>query len=134
MRLFIGIGNPLRGCDRFGLEIVEYLSEYETISLHQLTPEDILLLQKCDEVIFFDASYGDTHGAIACSIDKSSSTLTHKLSIHDFMTLANEYYGKSIEYSIYSIICSEFEYKDSIDSDIKSSIEYIFRYLKAYTL
>jgi Ni,Fe-hydrogenase maturation factor len=128
--LLIAISNPIRGADRVGLEIAKRLEHiYDTLVLHQLSTEIVLKLTDIDEVIFADASYGTPRGAIACAIDDSNTTITHKVSIDDFMRFACEYHDRDIEYSVYSILSDEFEYSDRLPCYLSSSIDTIVEYL-----
>ncbi len=116
MRVIIGYGNKLRGEDAFGVDVVEKLEQYELkdtklISTFQLTPEIVLELLECDDVIFVDACFSnDNNYSLACRINRqNSSNLTHHIPPETIINILNGVYEKYPKYTIYSMLTNSFE-------------------------
>ncbi|MDD2356991.1 MAG: hypothetical protein PHX13_03650 [Thiovulaceae bacterium] len=115
MKIIIGYGNELRGEDGFGLEVIKKLQSFahkdiKLISVFCLTPELILEVLDADEIIFVDACYdGENHYALACSLLKNSSNLSHHIQPQILIALMEDLYEKKVDYSIYSMLTYNFE-------------------------
>ncbi|MCL4804536.1 MAG: hydrogenase maturation protease, partial [Anaerolineae bacterium] len=66
--LVIGYGNPLRGDDGVGWRVVEALEESlsasSLIAVHQLTPELAGTISEVGQVVFVDATAGNSPGEV----------------------------------------------------------------------
>lgn len=115
MKVIIGYGNELRGEDGFGVEVIRKLQflipkDIKLISAFCLTPELILEMLDADEIIFVDACYDEeNHYALACSILKNGSNLSHHIQPQILMALMRDVYEKKVDYSIYSMLTCNFE-------------------------
>ena len=66
--------------------------------------------RKFDEIIFVDACYDEeNHYALACSILKNGSNLSHHIQPQILMALMRDVYEKKVDYSIYSMLTCNFE-------------------------
>lgn len=117
MRTIIGYGNSLRGEDAFGIDVVKkieslYLEDTKVLTLYQLTPEIVLELLECDEVVFIDACYGrkEDNYRLACSLEYNllPETLSHHISYSFIIELLNNVYNKSPLYIVYSMLTNNF--------------------------
>ena len=115
MRAIIGYGNELRGEDAFGLDVIKKLQNYscedtKLISAFCLTPELVLELLEVDEILFIDACY-ETQDfyALACSIQKSRSNLSHQIEPQTLIALLENVYHKKVDYWIYSMLTNNFD-------------------------
>ncbi len=121
MKVIIGYGNELRGEDGFGVEAIKKLQSYarediKLISAFCLTPELILEMLDADEIIFVDACYDEeNHYALACSIVKNSSNLSHHIQPQILIALMRDVYEKKVDYSIYSMLTCNFEILEDRD-------------------
>ena len=113
--MIIGYGKELRGEDGFGVEVIRKLQflipkDIKLISAFCLTPELILEMLDADEIIFVDACYDEeNHYALACSILKNGSNLSHHIQPQILMALMRDVYEKKVDYSIYSMLTCNFE-------------------------
>lgn len=125
MTLVIGYGNPLRGCDKFGVELATALSKhFDTIITHQLTLDLVEKLFLYDTIIFADCAYGSPSLSVACSINDTISFVTHKTNLFDFINFAQIYCNKTFDFVVYSILCDRYDYGEYIDiSDCVDSIK-----------
>jgi hydrogenase maturation protease len=115
--LIIGYGNSLRGEDAFGVDVVDRLESinnksFQTLKLLQLTPEISLKLLEFDKVIFVDAVYSESNRyKFGCSLIKQENlTYTHHITPQMLIEFTKTLYNHSIDYSIYSIFTSNFDY------------------------
>ncbi|WP_345991428.1 hypothetical protein [Sulfurimonas sp. HSL-1716] len=115
MRAIIGYGNELRGEDAFGIDVIKELQKFEIkdtrlISAFGLTPEVVLELLDTDEVIFVDAAFSkEGDYALACSINKESTHLSHSILPHTIISILENVYKKHPTYQIYSMLTNSFE-------------------------
>ena len=116
MRVIIGYGNELRGEDAFGVDAVKELQKYKLkdtklISTFQLTPEIVLELQDCKEIVFIDACYSiDDNYKLACSVEEeNSSNLSHHITPKTIMAMLNGIYNKYPTFIIYSMLTNSFD-------------------------
>jgi|GEM_PF-632427 len=135
MRVIIGYGNELRGEDAFGIDVVKELEKYELkdtklISTFQLTPEIVLDLQECDEIVFVDACYSmENQYKLACSIEQQNClTLSHHIGSRNIIGILNSVYNRYPIYEVYSMLTDSF---DEISDNTKyiSSIQKTSKYL-----
>lgn len=135
MRVIIGYGNEFRGEDAFGIDAVKELQKYKLkdtklISTFQLTPEIVLELQDCKEIVFIDACYSiEDNYKLACSIEEeNSSNLSHHITPKTIMAMLNGIYNKYPTFKIYSMLTNSFDKifdnKKYINS-IKKTTQYI---------
>ncbi len=116
MRVIIGYGNNLRGEDAFGVDCIKELEKYKLkdtilISTFQLTPEIVLELLDCDEIVFIDASYSiENQYKLACSIEQqNSSILSHHITPKTIIKLLNTIYDNYPTYKLYSMSTNSFD-------------------------
>lgn len=130
MIVVIGYGNPLRGCDKFGIELANAMSEYcDTIITQQLTIDLVQKLERYDTVIFADCAYGSPSLTIACAINDSASPISHKVNLFDFVNFAKLYCDKDFDFVLYSVLCDRYEYGEEIDLSTQINVikEYILK-------
>jgi hydrogenase maturation protease len=131
MTLIVGIGNPLRGDDGFGVALASAISgNFDTITIHQLTPEIVEEIRDYETIIFTDISYGLPLGAIACSLYPNSSSISHKSDLFDFVDFAKIYHQKEFDFYLFSSLSDQFEYTQDINSKLKENIHTISNYIK----
>jgi len=103
MVVVIGYGNPLRGDDGIGPQVIEQLklrfpaSEViELISCHQLNPELADDIARADHVIFIDATDKPAASDVVCEsvIPQSAKrTYSHQLEPASLLAMAADLYG-----------------------------------------
>src|SRR5690348_4191750 len=73
--LVIGYGNPLRRDDGVGWAVASGLAgRFETIAVHQLTPELAEPISRARHVVFVDAECGPAAGAVrTCDVAPAAS-------------------------------------------------------------
>jgi hydrogenase maturation protease len=115
LRLIVGCGNPIRGEDAFGLDVIavlqsKTLKNTKLLSLRALTPETILEFLDVDEVIFIDACYAQSnHYALACTLKTHGDALSHHISPQMLISLTREVYKKPLHFMIFSMLTESFE-------------------------
>ena len=116
MRVILGYGNELRGEDAFGVDVIKELEKHELkdtklISTFQLTPEIVLELQDCKEIVFIDACYSiDNNYKLACIVEEeNSSNLSHHITPKTIMAMLNGIYNKYPTFKIYSMLTNSFD-------------------------
>lgn len=134
MRLIIGYGNPLRGEDGFGVDVIKELEECcpeatRLLQVHTLTPELVLEMQEVDEVVFVDAAYSDDDlYAIASPLLRFDSMLSHHIQPDTLMEMLEKLYEKKPEYWVYSMLTNSFETindKTKYEEAIKTLISHL---------
>src|SRR5579862_5139829 len=103
MVVIIGYGNPLRGDDGIGLQVIEQLklrfpvSEViELISCHQLNPELADDIARADHVIFIDATEKPAASDIVCESvipQRAERPYSHQLEPASLLAMAADLYG-----------------------------------------
>jgi len=123
MRAIIGYGNELRGEDAFGPDVIKELQKHppketKLISAHQLTPEMLLELQEADEIIFIDSCYDEKERyTLACSLSEQNGlNLSHHISPKSIVKMLNTLYDKHPDFGIYSMMSSNFDNIEDINS------------------
>lgn len=116
LRIIIGYGNPLRGEDAFGIDVLKALKqkdlkETKLIEVFQLTPELALELLEATKIVFVDATYSkDLEYTLATPLKlQASDQLSHHISPLLLMQSLEALYGNKIEYEVFSMMTSHFE-------------------------
>lgn len=138
MRVILGYGNPLRGEDGFGVDVVSELEKFDLpytklMSAFQLTPEIVLELLEADEIVFVDACFSQIDNySLACTINRQNGfNLTHHISPKMIIEMLNSLYKKYPKFQICSMLSSNFDfikdekkYRDSVQK-VASYLHYI---------
>lgn len=116
MRIIIGYGNPLRGEDAFGIDVLralekKKLKDTKLLELFELTPELVLKLLDANKLVFIDASYSAEYSyTLATPLHiETSSHLSHHISPLVIVSALKTLYAKELEFEIFSMMTSEFE-------------------------
>ncbi len=130
----VGYGNSLRGDDGFGIYVGEALLSFTNVILtHQLTPELIYKLENSDFVIFIDAGFGFEEFAFAVPLmEQNSNTigvLNHNLTPFTLQKLSRDILNHDFKFLIFSILCKEFSYSDSLSLKAKERADFLIDYL-----
>lgn len=134
MRAIIGYGNPLRGEDAFGVDVIKALEsislkETKLIECFQLTPELCLELQEFKKLIFIDACFLNSNQYnLITPLNFSNPNLSHHISPKLIVSMIDELYNKKLDYEIISMATNEFD-KIKDESRYKEAIEQCIRYL-----
>ncbi len=122
--ILIGCGNPLRGDDGVGWQIVQQVqdlmvSEQVTfLTCHQLTPELAEQLSQAELAIFVDACVGEPQGAVRCQpvqpLPSRHLTLSHHFSPSTLLGFAQQFFGKAPKAFLVSINGANFGYKEGL--------------------
>lgn len=133
--LVIGLGNPLRGDDRFGWEVIDRLDlidipNLKTLCRHQLTPELAEDVSLSDPVIFVDASLESSPGEASItevnplyiSLDHFS---THDLSPQGILNLCQNLYQTNPTAYLVSIGAKTFEPGETLSPEVENNLDHI---------
>ena len=101
-RLLIGIGNRLRGDDGVGPRVADSLAargdgDFETLAVHQLTPELAAVVADAAAVVFVDACPAENAVALeplAAAGDAPGGAFSHQLSPAQLLALSQALYGR----------------------------------------
>jgi hydrogenase maturation protease len=144
--LVIGYGNPLRGDDGLGWQVVDRLAEIiadqsaKSLAVHQLTPELAEPISEADLVIFVDASYDGYPGSWRCeaiTLDKAAPA-THSIA-HQFAPLTLLGYAAAIfqaepQSLLISAAAESFDCGQQLTPKLESVVPEIVRYIQAIQL
>jgi hydrogenase maturation protease len=129
--LVIACGNPLRGDDAVGGQIIETLrNELEDAGIapqavHQLTPELAEEISQTETVIFVDAAASSPAGTVAIKrIQKASAPLrfTHSLMPETLLALAHALYGKVPHESLLVRVgARRFDFSEKVSEEVEHS-------------
>jgi hydrogenase maturation protease len=115
--LIIGYGNPLRGDDGIGWQVVEQLAKLagdstKVLAVHQLTPELAEPISEANVVIFIDACYEGQPGSWTCETihpdPKPLDAYTHYFTPINLLSHAQAMYGASPKALLISVPGSSF--------------------------
>ncbi len=133
--LVIGLGNPLRGDDRLGWEVVDKLAainipNLKTFSCHQLTPELAEEISYSNLVVFVDASMESLPGEVSItglkSLHKSLDHFSaHDLSPQGLLNLCRYLYQKHPTSYLVSIGAKTFEPGESLSPEVEKKLDQV---------
>ncbi|MBX7246166.1 MAG: hydrogenase maturation protease [Candidatus Sumerlaeaceae bacterium] len=131
--LVVGYGNPLRGDDGLGWEIVRSLAEKHGedyahfIAAHQLAPEIAEHVAAAGLVIFVDAAAHEPPGSITCRKVSANADdtrpATHHMTPEAVLTMARVLYGKEPETWLYTINGMCFDVGASLSGVVSPKVE-----------
>lgn len=116
--LIIGYGNPLRGDDGIGWQVVDQLAKLagdstKVLTVHQLTPELAEPISEANLVIFIDACYEGQPGSWTCETvypdPKPLDAYTHYLTPMNLLSYAQAMHGASPKALLISVAASSFD-------------------------
>jgi hydrogenase maturation protease len=139
--LVIGYGNPLRGDDGLGWEVVDCLAKAaadektKVVAVHQLTPELAEPISESDLVIFIDASHQGDPGSWRCEAiapnGKISNALAHYFTPAGLLGYADAIFKARPRSLLISVAALSFECGDKLSPKIAAVIPEIVQYIRA---
>jgi hydrogenase maturation protease len=130
--LIVGIGNPLRGDDGVGQEILHRLSKghmremFDMLTTHQLLPENAEALYRYQRVIFVDACVDLPAGEwrlVAVEANPKAMFSGHVLEPCTLLALTRSLYGAVPQAWCLRIGAEQFELRQSLSTKVLSAIE-----------
>ncbi len=130
--ILIGCGNPLRGDDGVGWQIIQQVQDLVVteqvtfLTCHQLTPELADQLSQAEPAIFVDACAGEPQGAVQCQpvqpLPFSQLTLSHHFSPPALLSFAQRFFGKVPKAFPVSINGADFGCKEGLSSIVAEAL------------
>ncbi len=133
--LVIGYGNPLRGDDGFGWQVVQALSEtnlghLEVIACHQLTPELAEPLSHAARAVFVDASVMVPPGVLEIRAwvnherepASMAQSFTHHLTPAHLLALARTLYGRAPQATLITVGAVNLSHAEHLSPEVKAMI------------
>jgi hydrogenase maturation protease len=139
--LVIGYGNPLRGDDGLGWQVVDCLEKAGTdeqvkfVAVHQLTPELAEPISQSDLVIFVDASYEGNPGSWRCEAiapqGEPPNALAHYFTPIGLLGYADAVFKAKPRSLLISVAALSFECGDKLSPKIEAIVPEIVRYIRS---
>lgn len=139
--LVIGYGNPLRGDDGLGWQVVDRLSEVtanestKVLAVHQLAPELAEPISEAALVIFIDASYDGEPGSWRCEAiapdAAASSALAHHFTPMSLLGYATAIFKARPRSLLISVAAESFECDDQLTPKVEKAVPEIVQYISA---
>jgi hydrogenase maturation protease len=140
-RMVIAYGNPLRGDDGVGWKVAQRLEALcdteKTISVvttQQLTPELAESLHQADQVLFVDASVGNTPGQWKCEpvtpAEARSSVLGHHFDAAGLLAYTLGLYGTSPAAQIVSVTAKSFDLGGGLSPEVEAVLPAITEHIR----
>ncbi len=131
--LVVGIGNPLRGDDAAGAEVVRRVAprapdEAVCESVHQLLPEHAALLAKARVAVFVDASAHGVPGSVTVQQlreqdAEAEAAFTHELDPAGIAVAARALYGAAPPCWLVTIAGASFEMAEGLSAPVRGAID-----------
>ena len=133
----IGIGNPIRGDDRLGWEIIDRLNErfYSTdvdcAAVQQLTMDLVETLSETETVIFIDARIGEKAGEIQRSEIRANSSLlaptTHFFDPQTLLAAVQALFNHHPKAILFTMTTNEYDFTEGLSEPIKKAFPILMR-------
>ncbi|HUB66906.1 MAG TPA: hydrogenase maturation protease [Candidatus Methylacidiphilales bacterium] len=137
--LVIGYGNPLRGDDGIGREVVADLAERFTdpevsiLTVHQLTPELSEPIHRSDLVIFVDASSQGEPGAWTCKpvtpAMAHTPALGHHFDIANLLAYTQAVFQMCPGALVVSVAAESFTYREELSPKVRAALPAVVRHI-----
>lgn len=137
--LVIGYGNPLRGDDGFGWEVVRRLAALRANDprLHFLTacqpmPEHAEAVSAVQRVVFVDASREDEPGSWRASkvvAVSGAPVFAHALDAPGLLACARDFYGEAPEAILVSAGGQSFDCQETLTSHVEAIVPDVVDYI-----
>jgi hydrogenase maturation protease len=137
--LVIGYGNPLRGDDGLGWQVVDCLAKAvadektKVLAVHQLTPELAEPISESDLVIFVDASYEGEPGSWRCEAiapnGENSNALAHYFTPAGLLDYADAIFKAKPRSLLISVAALSFDCGDKLTPRAEAVVPEIIQYI-----
>ncbi len=134
--LVIGYGNPLRGDDGVGPQVVERLAAWsgeklQTCAVHQLTPELAVEISLAEEVWFVDAWVGGTTPTVQrLTVSTALPLMDHGWQPEGLLQLAKTLYdAEPVAYHLL-IPAQQFDYGESLSEMALNGVDWAVQTIK----
>jgi hydrogenase maturation protease len=136
--LIIGYGNPLRGDDGLGWQVVGELAKrvdalISVVAVHQLTPELAEPISDAELVIFVDASCDGEPGSWRCqSIRQGSETsqvYAHYFTPASLLGYANAIFNANPTAFLISAAAGSFDYGEVLSPSVAAVVPQMVRFI-----
>lgn len=131
--LLVGIGNTLRRDDGVGAAVVERFAgrtDCRVLVVHQLLPEHVEELARCERVAFVDAAVNADRGRFgrltACP---SSPALGHTGNPAWLLTFCDSLYGRAPEAWLLTVPAYDLDFGEGLSEATREAIEVAVRTL-----
>jgi hydrogenase maturation protease len=134
--LLIGLGNPLRGDDGLGAEVIRQIVaagwDVEAVAVPQLTPEWAEAIGAVPIVVFVDAACGPHAGSVACCHLKptplvGAPVLTHHWLPSTVLALADVLYGRCPPAYLVTVTGARFDMGTGLSDIVDAAIGEVLR-------
>ena len=126
--LVIGYGNPLRGDDGVGWRVVEALEESlsasSLIAVHQLTPELAGTISEVGQVVFVDATAGNSPGEVELFPigPVTARAGSHETTPGALLAMAAELFGRCPPAFMLTISGASFELSETLSPPVAEAV------------
>ncbi len=138
--LVIGYGNTLRSDDGAGQRVAEKIARwklpgFQTLAVHQLTPELAENIAQADTVIFVDAVATNSDNPASVKIQKlevedNNTSLGHSCNPRSLLSFTRVVYGKSTLAYWVLIPAVKFDFGEELSSLTERGIDIALRQIK----
>jgi hydrogenase maturation protease len=142
--LVIGVGNPLRGDDGLGGEVIQRLAPtlpgeaVQWVACHQLAPELAEAVSQAERVAFIDVRRGSPPGELACQpLEPRSGPLaafSHHLDPPALLAWARALFGTCPPAVLFSVVGDSFGYGEGLSAPVRNTLPELLQRVREWVV
>lgn len=142
--LVIGVGNPLRGDDGLGREVIQRLApilageDVQLVACHQLAPELAEAVSQADRVAFIDARLEGQPGELSCQPLEpqpgQSVAFSHHLDPPALLAWTQALFGTCPQAVLFSVVGDSFGYGEGLSVPVVNTLPELLRRVREWVV